>query len=67
MNDQPKSVSERISKYASIVCGIGGGVLLSTVLYKYFSVADLTDPLRIIGFVLALGGAFLARPKPSRK
>lgn len=66
MSDQPKSVAERENRYAATVCGIAAGILICTVLYRYFSVADLTDPLRIIGFILGLTGAFLARPKPRR-
>ena len=67
MSDQTNSVSGRGNRYAATVCGVGAGILLCTVLYKYFSVADLTDPLLIIGFVLALAGAFGARPKSKRE
>lgn len=41
--------------------GIGGGILLATVLYRQYEVSDLTDPLRIIGFALLFGGSILAR------
>ena len=44
-----------------MVAGFGGGLLIATVLYRHNSVASLTDPLRLLGFVLLFGGSFLAR------
>ena len=67
MNENPPSHPKSLRGYATgLTVGLGAGLLLETVLYRYFPVADLTDPLRIVGFALLFGGIVLSYRRPSK-
>jgi hypothetical protein len=59
--------SSRRKYAAGVICGIGGGLLISTVLYRHVTAAELTDPLRVVGFALLFGGGFFVRRIQSRE
>ena len=64
MNKGLPSPSTERGKYAAgVIGGVGAGLLFCTVLYRHFSVSDLTDPLRLIGFALLFGGVFFSHRK----
>ncbi|HEY2342540.1 MAG TPA: hypothetical protein VGH90_05910 [Chthoniobacteraceae bacterium] len=62
MNESQHFGTKTRSGYAAgIIAGLGGGFILSTVLYRHFAVSDLIDPLRLIGFALLFAGGYFAR------
>src|SRR5690606_3967014 len=44
-----------------LLCGLGGGLLIATVLYRHYDVSQLTDVLRVAGFAMFLGALFWSR------
>ena len=59
MNDNPSPPRNIIDRLALMMGGFGSGLLSATVLYRHYPVSDLTDSVRVLGFVLLFGGLIL--------